>query len=180
MAEFLVLGAGMVGVSTALALQTQGHDVTVVDRMTPGLETSYGNAGIIQTEAAEPYALPQDISTLLKYATGQSNDVVWHLGATLNMLPALWRYFRLSSEKPYRRISNTYSQLAARATADHQPLIEASNSEALIKREGLVMLYREQASFDDASVRAQRLDRDYGVSSRIVSGAAYKKKNPHY
>ena len=54
MSEILVLGAGMVGVSTALALQARGHEVTLADRRAPGQETSYGNAGVIQVEAAEP------------------------------------------------------------------------------------------------------------------------------
>lgn len=45
MAECLVLGAGMVGISTALALQAQGHAVRVIDRRDPGQETSFGNAG---------------------------------------------------------------------------------------------------------------------------------------
>ncbi len=178
MAEFFVLGAGMVGISTALALQAKGHDVVVLDRTSPGLETSYGNAGIIQTEAAEPYALPRDIGTLFKYGVGLSNDVVWSLGATLKMAPALWRYLKLSADKPYQRISASYSQLAARATADHQPLIEASDSEHLIRREGLVMLYRDQQSFDEAAIRAQRLDREYGVTSRTLSGEDYRKEEP--
>lgn len=178
MAEFFVLGAGMVGVSTALALQEKGHNVVVLDKTTPGLETSYGNAGIIQTEAAEPYALPRELSTLFRYAIGQTNDVVWSLGASLKMAPALWRYFQLSAEKPYRKISETYSKLAARSTADHQPLIEASNSEHLIRREGLVMLYRDQASFDEAASRAHRLERDYGVTSRTLSGDDYRKEEP--
>ncbi|MGB2065122.1 MAG: FAD-dependent oxidoreductase, partial [Marinomonas gallaica] len=39
MAEITVLGAGMVGVSSALALQEQGHHVTLVDKVSPGLET---------------------------------------------------------------------------------------------------------------------------------------------
>ncbi|MDM7458520.1 MAG: FAD-dependent oxidoreductase, partial [Paracoccus sp. (in: a-proteobacteria)] len=39
MAEILVLGAGMVGVSTGLALQARGHDVTIIERGVPGRET---------------------------------------------------------------------------------------------------------------------------------------------
>ena len=45
--DILVLGAGMVGVSTALALRQRGHRVLLVDRKSPGRETSYGNAGMI-------------------------------------------------------------------------------------------------------------------------------------
>ncbi|RDL45241.1 amino acid dehydrogenase [Marinomonas piezotolerans] len=178
MAEFVILGAGMVGVSSALALQAQGHDVVIVDRVQSGVETSYGNAGIIQTEAVEPYALPRDVATLLRYALGSSNDVVWKFGATWRMASALWRYFRLSAPEPYRAISKIYSQLALRSTSDHQPLIEASASEHLIRREGLAMLYRDQGMFDEACTRAQRLQREYGLSSTIFSGADYLAQEP--
>ncbi|MGB1203452.1 MAG: FAD-dependent oxidoreductase, partial [Alloalcanivorax venustensis] len=45
--DILVLGAGMVGVSTAWHLLQRGHRVTLVDHNAPGRETSFGNAGII-------------------------------------------------------------------------------------------------------------------------------------
>lgn len=66
MTDIAVLGAGMVGICTALELQSRGHDVTVIDSATPGSETSFGNTGIIQAEAAEPYQLPRDVVTLLR------------------------------------------------------------------------------------------------------------------
>ena len=45
--EIIVIGAGMVGVCTALALQKKGLQVTLIDSSEPGTETSFGNAGII-------------------------------------------------------------------------------------------------------------------------------------
>ncbi len=69
MAEVLVLGAGMVGVSTGLALQARGHDVTIIERGVPGRGTSYGNAGLIQTEAVEPYAMPLSPGALFEPET---------------------------------------------------------------------------------------------------------------
>src|SRR5690606_19326472 len=56
----LVLGGGMVGSCAALHLAQRGHAVTLIDRREPGRETSYGNAGIIQREAVEPYAFPRE------------------------------------------------------------------------------------------------------------------------
>ena len=72
MAQIVVLGAGMIGVTSALALQAGGHDVTLIDRREPGRETSYGNAGIIQAEAAEPYGFPREFLQLLEVALGYS------------------------------------------------------------------------------------------------------------
>ena len=53
-ADVIVLGAGMVGVSTALHLQKRGRSVVLVDRRGAGEETSYGNTGIIQREGVVP------------------------------------------------------------------------------------------------------------------------------
>ena len=50
--DAIVLGAGFVGVSAALALQARGRRVALVDRHGKAAgETSFGNAGIVQTEA---------------------------------------------------------------------------------------------------------------------------------
>ena len=47
--EVVVLGAGIVGVSTAYAARERGMSVVLIDRREPGSETSYGNAGIISS-----------------------------------------------------------------------------------------------------------------------------------
>jgi D-amino-acid dehydrogenase len=55
----VVLGAGVIGVTTAYALARQGHEVTVIDRQPgPALETSFANAGEISPGYASPWAAP--------------------------------------------------------------------------------------------------------------------------
>ncbi|EEX11620.1 FAD dependent oxidoreductase [Citreicella sp. SE45] len=178
MADFLVLGAGMVGVSTALALQEQGHAVTLVDRKAPGRETSFGNAGIIQAEAAEPYALPRDPLTLLRFALGRTNDVTWSMGGVTEMLPALWRYFLNSTPARHAEISRTYVKLTERSTRDHRRLIEAAGMENLIARDGMGLLYRDRAAYEDAVADAERVGRTYGTRFRAVDGADYAREDP--
>lgn len=178
MADFLVLGAGMVGVSTALALQEQGHAVTLVDRKAPGRETSFGNAGIIQAEAAEPYALPRDPLTLLRFALGRTNDVTWSMAGVTEMLPALWRYFQNSTPARHAEISRTYVKLTERSTRDHTPLIEAAGMENLIARDGMGLLYRDRAGYEDAVADAERVARTYGTRFRAVEGTDYAREDP--
>jgi D-amino-acid dehydrogenase len=55
----VVLGAGVIGVTTAYYLAKAGHDVTVLDRQPgPALETSFANAGEISPGYASPWAAP--------------------------------------------------------------------------------------------------------------------------
>jgi D-amino-acid dehydrogenase len=81
MSEFVVLGAGMIGVTTALALQERGHEVIVIDRRQPGGGASYGNAGIVQVEVMEPYAFPRAPLDALRLASGSAtmSGTIWLL-----------------------------------------------------------------------------------------------------
>lgn len=71
----IVLGAGMIGVATALHLQHRGWSVALIDRKEPGQETSFGNAGIIQSEALLPYQMPHEWRQLIRIAAGRSNAI---------------------------------------------------------------------------------------------------------
>ncbi|ETX13244.1 D-amino acid dehydrogenase [Roseivivax halodurans JCM 10272] len=178
MAEILVLGAGMIGICSALELQARGHVVTLADRSAPGRETSFGNAGVIQAEAAEPYALPRDPRILLSYLLGRGNDVSWSIAGLLRMAPALWSYYRHSLPERHRRISQVYAQLTVRATEDHAPLIAAAGAGNLIAHDGMILAYRERRGLEAASRDAERLYRLYGVTSRTLDAAALKAEEP--
>ncbi|MEQ6250364.1 FAD-dependent oxidoreductase [Sulfitobacter sp. HNIBRBA3233] len=178
MAEILVIGAGMVGVSTALALQERGHAVTLADRRAPGQETSHGNAGVIQAEAAEPYPMPRAPLDLLRHALGQRNDVTWSLSGIASMAPALWRYWRASAPDRHARVGAVYARLTSRATDDHAPLIAASGSENLVARQGIALVFRNAAKFDQECRNAAHLAGAYGVRSRVYSGSEWRREEP--
>ena len=91
--DVLVLGAGMIGTCTALQLALRGHSVALLDRREPGRETSYGNAGLIQCEAVEPYPFPQDPAMLLRVALKRGADVNYHLGAMPSLASPLGQYW---------------------------------------------------------------------------------------
>lgn len=178
MAEIIILGAGMVGIGAALALQDADHQVVLVDRGPPGQETSHGNAGIIQVEAAEPYALPRYPGTLLRYAFGLSNDVAYDWRGLAAATPALFAYFRASAPRRLAATASVYALLTARAVADHEPLIAAAGAEALVRRGGYYAIYRSDAALARELREAERLHRDYGVAFRALDAAALAKEEP--
>src|SRR5262245_58891532 len=77
-ADVIVLGAGMVGVSTALHLQKRGLSVVLVDRRGAGEETSYGNTGIIQREGVVPYPFPRNVFLMAQYALNMRSEANLH------------------------------------------------------------------------------------------------------
>ena len=176
--EIIVLGAGMVGVCTALALQRRGHAVILVDRTQPGRETSYGNAGIIQREAVQPYAFPRDIVTLARIATGISNDANYHLGALWRVAPQLFRYWLSSAPGRYAGVVDAYSRLIEHCLDEHAVLIEPAGAADLIRKTGWLQMYRTGPAFETAAALATTVARDHGLACAVLDSAALAAAQP--
>ncbi|WP_137155843.1 FAD-dependent oxidoreductase [Rhizobium sp. FKL33] len=165
----IVLGAGMVGVATALDLQDRGFKVTLVDRRPPGRETSFGNAGIIQSESVEPYAMPRGIRELFDIATGRSNDVVYALRELPGHLGPLLRYWWHSEKGRHRAISTSYASLIAQAAGTHDQLIRRAGADNLIQRSGYRTLYRSTAKFEEGLRKAEEIRAAFGTKFRALT-----------
>lgn len=178
MAEVLVLGAGMAGICAALSLQARGHQVTVIDRSAPGRETSYGNAGVIQAEVVQPYAMPLGLGDLTRIALGRSFDVRWSWRDVLGQSRALLAYARHSRPAPHAHATRVYARLIRQATTAHAALIDAAGAGALIRRLGYLELHRDARAFDAGGAMSERYLRDYGVASTMLDRAALAQAEP--
>ncbi len=174
----IVLGAGMVGVCTALHLRQRGHEVTLVDRREPGRETSYGNAGIVQREAVEPYAFPRDWAMLARVAMRRGADVNYHLGALPALAGPLGRYWWHSRPASHQRIARDYARLIEHCLSEHGPLIERAGAQDLVRREGFRDAFREAGSMRTAAAEARRLADEYGVRYAELDGEALAQAEP--
>jgi D-amino-acid dehydrogenase len=87
--KIAVLGAGVIGVTTAWYLRQAGHDVQVIDRREgPGLETSFANGGQISADHAAPWAKPGVPMQALKWMLREDAPLLFRLRAD----PAQWRW----------------------------------------------------------------------------------------
>ncbi len=178
MAQIAILGAGMVGICTALALQERGHDCVVVDRRPPGSETSYGNAGIIQAEAVEPYALPVNPLLMLRMAFGWKNAVALHWPSLPRQFPALYSYWRSTAETPLGRVVPVWRQLVAEAVPRRDALIGASGAGGLIRRHGYWDVHATEAGLAAALREAERRRLHYGVDFEAADSDMLARAEP--
>lgn len=174
----LVLGAGMVGTCTALHLARRGHAVVLVDRCEPGRETSYGNAGIIQREAVEPYAFPRSMAKLVEVAFKRGADVNYHLTALPAVAPRLAGYWQNSGTGRYPAIAAAYTRLIEHATSEHAPLIAAAGADDLVRRDGYLHIYRDAAGLAPAVEKAQALQRSHGLRHEVLGPDALAAAEP--
>jgi D-amino-acid dehydrogenase len=178
MRSVIVVGAGIVGVASALHLQRRGWSVALVDRKQPGRETSYGNTGVIQSEAARPYPMPRDLRSLVAIAAGRTNDVVYSVASLPQHLGPLLRYWWHSEPERHRLISRSYAAIIAQATNEHDALIGAAGAYALVRRGGYRSLHRTEAALEQAAAVVDLLASEYNVRARVMGRAELATAEP--
>lgn len=178
-ADSIVLGAGIVGVSTAIHLARRGRSVVLVDRRTPGEETSFGNAGLIQREGVVPYGFPQNLGLILRYGLNNRIDAHYHIQAMLKLVPFLSRYWWHSNKSRHEAIARAYAPLIENSISEHSDLIEAAGAEHLIRKDGWVEAFRSNSVRDTEFAEADRLVREYGINYTRLDKADLAKAEPH-
>ncbi|MFC5446566.1 FAD-binding oxidoreductase [Rhizobium halophytocola] len=178
-AETIVLGAGIIGVSTAIHLARRGRAVTLVDRRGAGEETSFGNAGLIQREGIVPYGFPQEIAQLFRYGLNNRIDMHYHARFLPKIAPFLARYWWHSNTPRHAVIAKAYAPLIENSVTEHKDLIEASGADALIGRTGWVEAFRSTAKRDAVLAEAEGLRRDYGIGHKALSADELRRTEPH-
>lgn len=176
-ADVIVLGAGIVGVSVALHLQERGKSVLLVDRGEPGAETSHGNAGLIERSSVVPYAFPRDLATLASLASNRSIAVRYRPAALLQMAPWLARYWWNSAPSRLDKLGRAILPLIERCIDEHRRWTQAAGTEALMRGEGWIELYRTQKGLDLAARGAAELAA-YGLAYDLLDDDALRRLEP--
>jgi D-amino-acid dehydrogenase len=169
--DVLVLGAGMVGVSAALHLQARGRSVAILDKTGVAAETTFGNAGIIQSEAIFPYMFPQSLLELVRAAANQDPRAEIRHWALPRIAPALWRYFLASSEEGRQKSAAAMRGLVGAAKGEHIALAQAGGAMGLFRDTGWIKVFRTARGEESAQEEIEEL-RPYGVPAVALDRAA--------
>ncbi len=166
--HILVLGAGVVGVTTAWYLRQEGYDVTVVDRQQlAGVETSYANGGQISVSHAEPWANPSAPFKVLKWLTQPDAPLLFRP----RMDPAQWRWgMAFLRECTSARAAHNLGQMVRLGTYSRTQL-QALRKEAGIEydhlEKGILHFYTDQQEFD-AAIEPTRQMQDLGCDRQVI------------
>lgn len=178
-ADVIVLGAGIIGVSTAIHLARRGKSVVLVDRRNPGEETSYGNAGLIQREGVAPYGFPRDFAVLLRYALNNRIDAFYHARAMPKVAPFLLRYWWHSDAGRHALIAKSYAPLIEHSITEHADLIDAANAGHLIRKDGWTEVFRTSAALEAEIAAARAKQAEYGLAFDALDKAELSRREPH-
>ncbi|MDD1016809.1 NAD(P)/FAD-dependent oxidoreductase [Pseudomonas rubra] len=165
--QTIVLGAGIVGVCTALHLQARGRKVILIDREEPGSGTSHGNAGLIERSSVIPYAFPRELSSLLRYGLNRQPDVRYSFTHLPKISPWLFKYWKNSSPAGIAVATQAMLPLVQRCVEEHDALIDAAGLGELVKANGWIEVYRNEGAYQKAVADAHALQA-YGLKYEIL------------
>ncbi|WP_217588197.1 FAD-binding oxidoreductase [Burkholderia sp. GbtcB21] len=176
--DVIVLGAGIVGVSSALHLQDRGLRVALVDRRAPGEETSHGNAGLIERSSVVPYAFPRRLGTLLRYARNRSVDLYWDYRALPAYAGWLARFWRESSPQRLAAAARDMLPLVAASVVEHDALLARTDAQPLVHDGGWIEAFRSPALFDAEARAQQRVADAHGLRMTVLDKRALREREP--
>lgn len=174
----MVLGAGVVGVTTAWFLRRQGHDVTVVDRQSKaGLETSYANGGQVSVSHAEPWANPSAPLKVLRWLARPDAPLLFRP----RMDPAQWRWgLAFLRECTSARAAFNVRQMVNLGTYSRAQLQEVRKDTGIEYdhlTKGILHFYTNPSEFD-AALEPARLMRDLGCDRQVIDAARAVELEP--
>jgi len=156
--HIVVVGAGVVGTTTAWALWKDGHAVTVVERSDgAGLGTSFANGAILHPSTVQPWPAPGLPRKLLGWLGKEDAPFLIRLGVLPGMLGWSWRFLRHCNEDDYREGCRANLELAL-ASLD---VVDAIRRETGLHHDenpgAVVKIFRDPASLEKASREAEWL-----------------------
>ncbi|MES2608913.1 MAG: D-amino acid dehydrogenase [Pseudomonadota bacterium] len=165
----IVLGAGLLGVTSAYFLQQLGHEVTVIDRQgAPGAETSFANGGQISVSHAEPWANPSAPLKVLQWLGKEDAPLLFRIRA--DMRQWLWGLSFLRNCTPARTRHNI-EQIVRLGTYSRDTLqqLRAATGIAYDQRtQGILHFYTDRKEFDGALAPAEQM-RQLGCERQVIS-----------
>ncbi len=172
-----VIGAGAVGMATALQLLHEGHAVTIYDERAPGTACSYGNSGGIGIGLVAPIAMPGIGRQVPRLLLDRDEPLFIDPRHPLRKLPWFWRFWRASRRAEVERISAARASLNRAVMETLTPLLERADAQDLIVHKGMLFVFEGTTPSDGAQMRFA-IGRRHGIEARALARAELHDINP--
>lgn len=174
----VIVGAGLVGLCTALSLRERGHEVLLLDRQAPLERASRWNAGVLATSSLWPMVnpeLPRQAPFLL---FGHSPGFRLNTASLGAALPFALRALRAAKRPGFEAGVAALGELIALSRRRHDALMAATGTTALRTDNGWLHLYETEAGFEASATQRSAFERN-GCRYTVLDRAGLGELEPH-
>jgi D-amino-acid dehydrogenase len=176
--HIVIVGAGIVGIGSAIWLLRDGHRVTIIDAKGPAEGTSYGNAGILANSSIVPVTTPG----LLKKAPGMlfspSGPLFLKWSYLPRLLPWLRRYLAHCTLPEVERIAAALMPIIGDSVDQHMAIARGTPAEDFIQNVDYTYAYANREAYL-ADALAWRIRREHGFVANELDAAALHQAEPN-
>ncbi|ARE85672.1 D-amino acid dehydrogenase 1 [Roseovarius sp. EC-HK134] len=173
-----VIGAGIVGVCTALTLQRQGFKVTIIDPNPAGEGASFGNAGCFNGSSVVPMSMPGMITSVPKWLLDPMGPLSIRLGYFHKITPWLVQFLLAGQPAKVEEQARALRSLIGNTVPLITSLAKEAGAEHLLRHEGHLYVYRTEAQFAKDQ-GGWELRRSNGVTSNILNADELRDFDPN-
>ncbi|MGR3614719.1 MAG: NAD(P)/FAD-dependent oxidoreductase [Paracoccaceae bacterium] len=174
-----VIGAGIVGVSTAIWLLRDGFDVVLIDRDGPAAGASQGNAGLLASCACVPVTGPGLIQKAPGMLLNPEQPLFLKWGYLPKLAPWLVRFLSNANAADTTRIASAVAGVVGDSLSDHLALASGTGAEKWIVPSDYAFLYPNRAAFEKESF-GWSLRRENGFQWDELEGNAIREWEPAF
>jgi len=166
----VVIGAGVVGLSAAIALQARGLAVTVLEREGPAAGASAGNAGAFAFTDILPLASPGILKKAPKWLLDPLGPLSVPPSYALQIAPWMFRFWRACSASRVAHSMTAQTALMDLSKAELEPFLAETGTLSMLRKEGNLQVYESQAELD-ASLPGWKARAEHGIEFRHMGAA---------
>ena len=179
MSRIAIIGAGIVGVSTAIWLQREGHEVILIDREGPAAGASHGNGGVLASSSIIPVTVPGLLGKAPKMLFSPNQPLFLKWSYLPRLMPWLINYLGHANEAAMRRRAAAMVGIVGDSLAEHQSLAAGTGAERWIVPADYLFLYRDRAHFEGDAL-GWSIRREHGLTWDVLEGRAWTEYDPAF
>ncbi|RLA43415.1 MAG: FAD-dependent oxidoreductase [Gammaproteobacteria bacterium] len=172
-----VVGAGVVGIMSALHLQEEGVSVTVIDRQRPGNECSYGNAGVLGSATCIPISMPGVLYNVPGWILDPKGPLTINWKHAIRLFPWLHHFIRSGKKERVIEIADALDKLHKPTIGIYKHYASLASLENLIKENGYLHLFGSEESFN-STLFAREIRKGRGIKFSVLSRGEIKDLEP--
>ncbi|WP_439614764.1 NAD(P)/FAD-dependent oxidoreductase [Shinella sp.] len=177
MPDVVVIGAGVVGLSAAIAAQARGLSVTVLEREAPAAGASAGNAGAFAFTDILPLASPGILKKAPKWLLDPLGPLSIPPSYAVQIAPWMFRFWRACSASRVAHSTAAQTALMDLSRAELEPFLSETGTAAMLRKEGNLQVYESQAELN-ASLPGWKVREKHGIEFHHMDASAMAAVQP--